>query len=106
MGKKEYKALCGFGLDGVDVLDSNIIKGLGKESIVTYNFNFGVGYRYYVNPSFYIGIQAKYNVVNYRRDDIITFSGHPITITLIVGALTNKKKKDMVKALGYSQLRR
>lgn len=105
-GRNEYKALSGFGMDGFDVLDSNVIKGLGKESIVTYNFNLGVGYRYYVDPSFYIGIQAKYNVVNYRRDDIITFSGHPITITLIVGTITNKKKKSMLKALGYSRLRR
>lgn len=99
--KMELQALFGTGFDGFDALDQDTTKGLGSERTMTYNINWGVGYRYYISNSTYVGMRAKYNVVDYALNEVVSFNGHPITITFCVGGLSNKNKRHGLEYLKY-----
>jgi hypothetical protein len=95
----EIQALMGLGYDGFDVFEEN--SGMPVESVGSYNLNFGLEYRYYFSSSFYIGLRGKYNVVDYRLNHVIDFTGNPITIHLAIGGLQNVFKTNNLNFLGY-----
>lgn len=99
--KNELLVLSGIGLDGFDAIDADTINNLKAESTWTYNFNFGVGYRYYIGQSVYVGLRAKYNIVNYALTGAVDFTGNPFTVTLVVGGFSNDTKRYALKALDY-----
>jgi len=98
---QEVQALFGAGVDGFDAIDQDTVKKLKAESTWTYNFNFGIGYRYYINNSLYIGLRAKYNIVDYSLRGVIDFTGNPVTLTFCIGGLSNKIKRYGLEALKY-----
>jgi hypothetical protein len=97
--RHELQALFGLGFDGFDVFADN--GSMPAESVASYNLNFGLGYRYYLSSSFYMGLRAKYNVVDYTLNNVIDFTGNPITIHFAVGGLYNLAKKNNLDRLEY-----
>ena len=97
----EFQLVGGIAYDGFDALEEDKDRNLNGESISTYNFNIGLGYRYYITNTFYLGLRAKYNVVDYSLNNVIDFTGNPVTIQFIIGGLENALKHDNLKALGY-----
>jgi hypothetical protein len=97
--RHELQALFGLGFDGFDVFADN--GSMPVESVASYNFNFGLGYRYYLSSSFYMGLRVKYNVVDYTLNNVIDFTGNPITIHFAVGGLYNLAKKNNLDRLEY-----
>ena len=75
---------------------------LDSETTWTYNFSFGLGYRYYVSDTFYLGLRGKYNVVDYTLNDVVDFTGNPITIQFIIGGLSNIVRTNNLKSLQYN----
>ena len=91
----------GIAFDGFDALIEDLDLDLKSASISSYNFNFGLGYRYYISNSFYLGLRARYNVVNYSLNNVIDFTGNPITIQFIIGGVENVLRNDNLKNLKY-----
>lgn len=98
---QEVHALFGAGVDGFDAIEADTIRQLKAESTWTYNFNFGVGYRLYINNSAYIGLRAKYNIVDYSLRGVVDFTGNPITIQFLIGGLFNRVKRNGLESLHY-----
>ena len=97
----ELQAIVGVGWDGFDVLKENKEDDLKASFTSSFNVNFGIGYRYYINNHFYLGLRVKYNVVNYTLNKIIDFTGNPISIHFSIGILSNGTKEANLRALGY-----
>ncbi len=81
----------GIALDGFDAFEEK--RNLKSESIWTSNFNIGFGYRHKLKGAKFIGLQVKYNHVDYTRSNIVDMSGYPITVLLEYGGFHLKKKK-------------
>jgi len=96
----EFQVIGGIGYDGFDAIDEDKSNDLKAESVSSYNFNFGVGYRYYIKGGAYIGLQAKYNLVDYTLNRVINFTGNPITISFIIG-ITDKDTHDPMRPYRY-----
>jgi len=97
----EIQMIGGVAFDGFDTLEEDKENNLKSESTWSYNFNFGVGYRYYFTNSFYLGLRAKYNIVDYSLNDVIDFTDNPITIQFIIGGVNNVFRNNNLKALKY-----
>jgi len=69
--------------------------------ISSLNTNFGLGYRYFYKNGEYIGLQGKYNIVNFSNPGGTNFSGNTLTISLIVGGFFNEKKSNALNQLRY-----
>jgi len=82
-GANEMSLLGGVGLDGWDVARPNI----RTRSVLTHNFNIGLGYRHYNSSRSYFGINVKYNFVDYTVGHVVDFTGNPVTIHLTLGGL-------------------
>ena len=98
----ELQITGGIAIDGFDALKEDKNNDLDSETTWTYNFSFGLGYRYYVTDSFYLGLSGKYNVVDYSLNDVIDFTGNPITIQFIIGGLSNIIRSNNLKSLQYN----
>ena len=101
----EIQIIGGIGMDGFDALKEDKTRNLESESVWTYNVNIGLSYRYYLSNSLYIGIRAKYNIVDYSLNNVVDFSGNPITIQLVVGSVNSVNRNQNLKSLDYKQRR-
>jgi hypothetical protein len=97
----EIQITGGIAYDGFSTFDTDVDDDLESGSVNSYNFNIGLGYRYYISDGFYLGLRAKYNFVDYTLQDIIAFSGNPVTVQFIIGGLGNKDRNGNLKALKY-----
>jgi len=97
----EIQLTGGIAVDGFDVLEEDKVNNLKSESTWSYNFNFGLGYRFYITNSFYLGLRAKYNLVDYSQSKVIDFTGNPVTIQFIIGSVNNSFRNNNLKALKY-----
>ena len=97
----EIQVTGGVAFDGFDVFKEDKKNDLKAVSTSSYNFNAGIGYRYYFTDSFYLGIRAKYNVVDYTLNNIIDFTGNPITIQFIIGGVDNAFRNHNLRSLKY-----
>lgn len=97
----ELQLTGGIAFDGFDVFEGNINKDIEAESTWTYNLNFGLGYRYYVTNAFYLGLRAKYNIVDYSLNNVVDFTGNPITIQFVIGGVNNVFRNNNLSALKY-----
>ena len=62
-----------------------------------------MGYRYFYNKRSYIGLQAKYNIVNYTNKGGTNLMGDCLTITISVGGLANAAKENCLYELRYTE---
>ena len=97
----EIQIIGGIAADGFDALKEDKENDLKSESVWSYNFNAGLGYRYYTSNSVYLGLRVKYNIVDYTLNDVVDFTGNPITIQFVIGGLNNVFRNDNLKALKY-----
>ena len=103
--KNEFNLLAGLGYDGfesVKTANTNEDSKAGH-SINSLNTNFGIGYRYFYKKDSYIGIQAKYNIVNYTNRGGTNLMGDCFTITISIGGLTNVAKVNCLYELRYTE---
>lgn len=99
--RHELQVLGGIAFDGFDALEEDKDNDLESQSTWSYNFNVGLGYRYYVKDHYYIGLRAKYNIVDYSLNNVVDFTGNPITIQFVIGGLNNAYRNENLKALKY-----
>jgi len=99
--RNELSLVGGVAMDGFDALEENEALGLKSESVWSWNVNFGLGYRFYFSPSFYLGLKARYNLVDYSASGVVDFTGNPVTVELIIGGLSNNRKKSELEMLDY-----
>ena len=97
----ELQLTGGIAFEGFDVFEADENLGYKNASANSYNFNIGLGYRYYLKHNLYLGLRAKYNVVDYTLSKVIDYTGHPITIQFIVGGVDNIYRNSNLKALKY-----
>lgn len=102
----EIQITGGLAYDGFDVIESDEDQDIKSSSASSYNISIGLGYRYYLTNSFYLGIRSKYNIVDYTLNGVVDYSGNPVTIQFIIGGVSNKRKENSLKALNYKGLRR
>ncbi len=103
--KNEFNLLAGFGYDGfesVKTTNTNNDSNAGH-SINSLNTNFGIGYRYFYKKNYYIGLQAKYNIVNYNNKGGTNLMGDCFTITISIGGLANAAKDNCLYELRYTE---
>ena len=82
--------LGGIGYDGFDITSSNYnYDDMKPLSIGSFNANGGFKLNYYLSTSFYIGLQARYNFINYVNHGGTSMNGDAFSIDLIIGG--NKK---------------
>jgi hypothetical protein len=87
----EIDVLTGIGWDGFDALsigNTNDPDRLTK-SINALNFNIGIGYRNYFKNKSYIGIDVRYNFVNYQNKNGTDLTGNTFTIRFKYGISRN-----------------
>ncbi len=101
----EIDLLAGIGYDGfqsvnVNTADDDPNNDVGH-SVNSLNTNFGLGYRHFFVNKSYIGLQGKYNFVNYINRGGTNIMGDNITISFVVGGFYNEKKKYELNELHY-----
>lgn len=104
-GKNKISLLGGIGYDGFDAVkvdtEDNDPDNDVSHMISSLNTNFGLGYRHFFAHKTYVGLQGKYNIVNYSNQGGTNFSGNCLTISLSVGGFFNEKKSYYLKELRY-----
>jgi hypothetical protein len=103
-GKKhELDLLFGIGYDGFESLKSGLenTDTYSGHTISSLNMNAGLGYRYFYKKGKYIGLQAKYNVINYNNSGGTNLMGDCITISLVVGGLSSPERDNRLRDLRY-----
>ncbi|WP_315818944.1 hypothetical protein [Paraflavitalea speifideaquila] len=91
-----FELTAGGGLDGFDVYhtsDEDKRDQMKPLSILTYNFNGGIQYSLFYNKrrDAFLGIQAKYNVTDYRNKGGTNLQGNPITVGLVWGVASRRR---------------
>lgn len=102
--RSNFRAQFGIGLDVLTVFeDKNKEDDINSgTSIYSYNFNFGLNYRFYISDNFYIGAIAKYNSVDYKLGNIINFTANPITFHITFGMFANDMyNRNILDRLNY-----
>ena len=104
-GKNEFDILAGVGYDGfasymTNTEDDNPNNDVGH-SISSLNTNFGLGYRYFYSNKSYIGVQGKYNIVNYVNTGGTNLTGDILTISIFYGGFINHQKDFELNELRY-----
>lgn len=99
--KNELLLLAGIGIDGFDTE----FKSSNTDPIVSVfspNFNTGLQYRWYYNGKNYLGIQYKYNIVNYNSKHIMNdLTGNFHSVAISFGSVYNHIKSEELEKLQY-----
>jgi hypothetical protein len=103
--KNEFEILAGIGYDAIasvlaDTEDDDPNNDVGH-TINSLNTNFGLGFRHYLSDKSYIGLQGKYNIVNYANGGGTDLSGDILTISLFYGGFINHQKDFELNELRY-----
>lgn len=97
----ELQITGGIAFDGFDALKEDKSNDYKSESASSYNLSIGLAYRYYTTNSFYLGLRAKYNFVDYSLNKVVDMTGNLITIQLTAGSLNNVFRNNSLEALKY-----
>jgi hypothetical protein len=95
VSKKRYDIgfLLGMGWDGFDFAPAPYdyyyydypYYNTSHVTISSFNANAGLRFNYYINHSFYIGLQGRYNAIQYSTNGGSNLSGDAVSIDLIFG---------------------
>lgn len=94
----ELKAMCGFGLDFLEVYSSDNDEEYNGTTITSYNLNIGLS-GIYKFDGFHLGVEAKYNIVDYTLGNHIDFKGNYFSLSFIVGGLFKTSEKTFLDGL-------
>ena len=82
----DFGVLAGIGYDGFDIFSSDYNnQNLKPLSIGSFNANGGIKYNLFISPTFYIGLQGRYNLINYSNRGGTSLQGNAFSIDLIFG---------------------
>jgi hypothetical protein len=101
--KRELDILGGIGGDFADVIKSDTEKKIKGKELGSFNFNVGLGYRFYSKRMNYLGIQAKYNIVNFNNKQGTDLGGNYMSLILTYNLFGNIQKDSMMKRLKIKQ---
>lgn len=103
----ELQLMGGFGYDGFTAIYQDILAEpkLKSAAANSYNLNMGIGYRHYFSHTFYMGLSAKYNIVDYTMSGAIDFTGNPVTVRLAFGWLSDPARTSTLRKLSPDKLR-
>jgi hypothetical protein len=90
------------GFDGFDAIETD--DNRNAKTIGSFNLNLGFAFRHFLkkHDSKYLGIEMRYNWVNYATGGGSDLSGNTITLRLMYGLLGNSVKNKRLEALGHS----
>lgn len=71
--------------------------------VSSFNTNFGLMYRHFFAKSTYIGLQGKYNFVNYSNPGGTNFAGNTISVSVVLGGFFNGNKSYYLNELRYNE---
>ncbi len=91
----------GIALDGFDALPEDKDNNLKAASTWTYNFNLGLGYRYYITNTFYLGLRAKFNITDYSLNKVVDLKGNVVTVQFMIGGVNNIFRNNNLGQLKY-----
>jgi len=96
--KTDLGIVVGMGYDGFDISGSDYYNNyyndyLRPTGIGSFNANGGLRFNYYVSPSFYLGLQGRYNWINYGNPGGTNLNGDGYSSDLIIGF--NRKQRDV-----------
>ena len=92
-GENGVYVLAGIGYDGFDAFSYDYEDVDNAPTADSFNFNFGSGYRVALKNGKFIGLQVKYNVVDYSHSHIVEFTGNTVTVDIVFGGVTQDKKR-------------
>ena len=101
--RNEFGIVGGIAYDGFDVVAGDTEKDIKGKSINSLNLNFGLGYRFCGKRFNYLGIQTKYNFVNYKNSGGTNFGGNYISLVLTANLFGNIQKNQMIENLRMKQ---
>jgi hypothetical protein len=87
-GKHSLSAAGGVGFDGIECLnfgDDGDDETSDTKWLATFNRNIGLIYKFHYKNQRYIGLEAKYNSVNYSNTGGTNLYGKVFTVSLLVG---------------------
>ena len=99
--KHELDLIGGIGYDGFDAITDMKTKYSDKASVTlnTLNLNLGLGYRFYISSTTYIGLQGKYNFVNFLNHNGTNLSGNTMEFYILIGNSGNNYKEMHLRML-------
>ncbi len=106
--KNSFNLTGGVAFDGFDALsvkDQNSKVTISK-SLNSLNLNLGLGYKYNFDEWHYLGIDFKYNLVDYKNSGGTDLSGNVYTINLVYGFMGfygERYKSNMLHTLDYTR---
>ena len=89
--KYDVGTIAGIGFDGFDIAvsgDNHENDYLKPFSISSLNLNAGLRFNYIFNPRFYLGLQGRYNFMNYGTNGGSNLNGDAFSLDLILGFTT------------------
>lgn len=99
--RNEWSVIAGAAVDGFSTEVSDEDRNTNEHNVTSYNFNAGIGYRYYFKNDLYIGFKAKVHAIDYRLNNVVEFNGVPFTFHVLFGGLSSVFKRDL-KSIGYT----
>ena len=101
--KNEILISCGAAYDGFDALTQKNASGKEEtlKSISSFNLNPGISIRRFAFNRSYIGLDFRYNIINYNNKNGTDLSGNAFTIRLKYGVVSNPVREYGLKQLEY-----
>jgi len=100
-GKSEWRILGGIAFEGFDSLEPEEDEDEPSKSINTLNMNGGIGYRRFnLKTGAFIGLEARFNALNFNNAGGTNLDGNAITVRLTLGGYANSWKNYRRRALG------
>jgi hypothetical protein len=102
----ELDLVGGCGWDGFDALEIGEPNDPDRvtKTINALNLNLGLGYRKYFKNKTYIGIEARYNFVDYQNKNGTDLSGNTLTLRLKYGISRNLYRDKKLMQLDYEKI--
>ena len=95
----------GAAYDAITTLNQDTDKELKAATSGSYNFNLGGGIRIFLNNRSYLGLQLRYNVVDYTLSHLFKKQGHVITARLSYGIFQNNYRDERLEYLRYARFK-
>ena len=90
--KRELDLVGGIAFDGFDAIEGDVDNDIKGKSINALNLNIGLGYRFYSKSMNYLGVQAKYNIVNYKNTGGTNLAGNYFSVMVTYNLFGNIRK--------------
>ena len=97
--KRELDLEWGIAADFMDVISGDPDVSNDSKTLSSFNFNCGLGYRFYFKNMNYIGLHAKYNFVNYKNKKGTGLDGNYLSFTISYNLFGNPNKHGLLEKM-------